>query len=306
MRLLQFRLRAEDHNSVYFGAELGPGGDILPLPAAKTPFSLLYFIRAGPGVWETARVKVRLAELSGSPEVIARDQVILTSPITNISKILGIGLNYKDGAAELKKEIPKRPIVFLKLPSTIMGPEDDLILPKESAQVDWEVELGVVIGKGGRWIPREEALQHVFGFTVAVDYTARDLVEKNGGLWTLAKNFPGFCPLGPAVVTKDELKDFQNLGLTTTVYSGGLLAKMGLGGQSGDVMQASNTSNMIFGVEDLVSYVSQFMELTPGDLILTGTPAGTGAAVSPPVFLRKGDTVKCEIEKIGTVQNKII
>ncbi|XP_023330456.1 fumarylacetoacetate hydrolase domain-containing protein 2 isoform X2 [Eurytemora carolleeae] len=249
-------------------------------------------IEGGQELLDETTVKIRLAELNGTLETVSLSNVQLVAPITKPNKILGIGLNYKDGADEMGKPYPEAPIVFIKLPSTISGPTDPLPLPNESKEVDWEVELVVIIGKKGRYIKKEDALDYVFGYTVGVDYTARDLIQKNSGLWTLAKNFPGFCSLGPAVVTKDEIPLPLALKLSTEV--------------NGKLKQSSNTSNMIFDIRDLISYLSIYYDLLPGDLILSGTPAGVGVTRSPPEFIKRGDIIKCEIQKIGSIVNTAI
>ena len=189
--------------------------------------------------------------------------------------------------------IPKEPVVFSKFSSTICGPNDIIPYPEPTKELDWEVELAIVIGKRGKDIPKDEAMNHIFGFTVAHDISARDWqLRKNGGQWLAGKSMDNFCPLGPAIVTKDEIGDPHNLNLKCVV--------------NGVTKQDSNTSQLIFKTEDIISWCSNLFTLLPGDVILTGTPPGVGVFAKPqPQFLTVGDEVKCSIEKIGTITNEI-
>jgi len=280
MRLVQYTKNA--HKNVYLAIEESSGRDLIPLPG-----TIQDLIERGKTYLDEIKVQMSLSDV----KTINRNMVNIIEPISEPTKILGIGLNYTDGADEMEKEYPTSPIVFLKLPSTIMGSSDPLPLPRQSNEVVWEVELAIIIGKQGRNIKKEDALDHVFGYTVAIDYTARDLIKKNAGLWTLAKNFDGFCALGPAIVISDEINP-KNLRMTTKV--------------NGEVKQDSNTKNMIFDVVELVTYLSTFYKLLPGDIILTGTPAGVGVARQPPEFIGRGDTIECEIQGIGTITNRAV
>jgi 2-keto-4-pentenoate hydratase/2-oxohepta-3-ene-1,7-dioic acid hydratase in catechol pathway len=205
--------------------------------------------------------------------------------------IVCIGLNYADHVRESGMETPKRPLVFAKLPQSVAGPGEAVVIDAEvTEQVDWEVELAVVIGETARNVPAERALEHVFGYTVANDVSARDL-QFADGQWVRAKSLDTFCPLGPAVVTRDEVPDPQALALRTRV--------------NGELMQDSNTSEMIFGVAELIAFCSRSFTLRPGDVLLTGTPWGCGAFMDPPRFLAPGDTMEIEVEGVGTLVNPV-
>lgn len=206
-----------------------------------------------------------------------------------------IGKNYRDHAAEMDSAAPIRPIIFMKPTSSLNHPEGPIRLPKCSPrpEVDFEGELAVVIGKAGRDIPQYKALEHVLGYTVGHDVSARWWQKDGGGgQWVRGKGFDTFCPLGPVLVTADEIPDPQNLNITTTL--------------NGEVMQQGNTRDMIFPVDELIAFISQDTTLLPGTVILTGTPAGVGAGRTPPVFLKPGDTVTIEIEKIGKLTNPVV
>jgi 2-keto-4-pentenoate hydratase/2-oxohepta-3-ene-1,7-dioic acid hydratase in catechol pathway len=207
-------------------------------------------------------------------------------------KIVAIGLNYADHVRETGLEAPKAPLVFAKFPGSVTGPSAPIALPRVAPeQVDWEVELAVVIGRRMRDVAVEHALEHVLGYTVANDVSARD-VQFEDVQWTRGKSFDGFCPLGPVVVTPDELGDPQRLALRTRV--------------NGEIVQDSSTSEMIFGVAELLSYCSRSFSLNPGDVVLTGTPWGCGGFSTPKRFLRAGDVVECEVEGIGILRNDVI
>jgi len=283
MRLVQYKENDKEDGEIMLGIEIKQDGDIIQLEGTMQDL-----INGGSEGINVLKSQMDLEGTASQLQIIQRSKVKLVSPITSPSKIIGIGLNYKDGAAELGKEEPKFPIVFLKLPSTISGTDDVLPLPSVSKQVDWEVELAVVIGKHARNVSENDALDYVFGYTVGIDYTARDLMARNGGLWTLAKNFAGFSCLGPALVTKDEIIPF-NLKLETRI--------------NGVVKQQGSTANMIFGISQLIAYLSKHMDLEPGDVILTGTPAGLGVARSPQEFIKLGDKIECSVAGIGTLRN---
>jgi len=219
--------------------------------------------------------------------------VDLLAPISGMEKVICIGANYADHAREMGGEPPKIPVVFSKFASSIIGPGVDIELPSISDQVDFEAELVVVIGKGGKDIPRDSALEHVFGYCCGNDISARDWQKgKPGGQWLLGKTFDTFAPLGPMVVTADEIPDPHNLQIQLRL--------------NGEVMQDSNTSYLIFPIDQLISHISQFVTLKPGDLIFTGTPPGVGAGRKPPLFLKAGDQLEVEIEGLGILQNQVI
>jgi 2,4-didehydro-3-deoxy-L-rhamnonate hydrolase len=213
------------------------------------------------------------------------------APICRPSKIVCIGLNYRDHARETGAATPKEPIVFLKATSAMVGPNDDLVLPRDSRKTDWEVELAVVIGRRASYVSLERALDYVAGYTLHNDYSEREFQLERGGQWVKGKSADTFAPLGPVLVTRDEVADPQNLGLWLEV--------------NGERVQQGNTSDMIFGVAELVSYVSRFMSLLPGDVISTGTPAGVGMGATPPRFLRTGDVCRLGISGLGESQQRV-
>jgi 2,4-diketo-3-deoxy-L-fuconate hydrolase len=202
------------------------------------------------------------------------------------SKIVCIGLNYKDHAAESKMDLPKEPILFFKASSAIVGPNDDLVIPKGATKTDWEVELAIVIGKKASYVDEAAALDHVAGYVLHNDYSERAFQLERGGQWVKGKSCDTFAPIGPFIATADEIADPQNLGMWLSV--------------NGVTRQKGTTANMIFGVRALVSYCSQFMTLLPGDIITSGTPAGVGLGLKPePVFLKPGDVVELGIDRLG-------
>lgn len=205
------------------------------------------------------------------------------------NKMIAVGRNYAEHAAELGNDVPKVPLLFAKLPNTVIG-DGDVITWQSSMtrQVDWEVELAVIIGKKARDVSEKDALKYVFGYTVANDVSARDLQDSEGQ-WLRAKSMDTFCPMGSIIVTRDEVPDPQNLAIRTTV--------------NGEVMQDSNTSNMIFSVAYLISHISHIVTLQPGDVILTGTPSGVGKGMKPPRFLQDGDSVTVSIDGICELTN---
>ncbi len=217
--------------------------------------------------------------------------VRLGPPVSTIGKIICIGLNYTDHAAEVGLPLPKEPTIFMKgcRPS---GSTDLVRLPRQSEKGDWEVELGIIIGKGGLYISPEDALAHVAGYCVVNDLSERSYQMDRGGQWTKGKSFPGFAPVGPWLVTKDEVENVGELPIWLEV--------------NGHRYQDGNTSNLVFGVREIVSYVSNFYALEPGDLIATGTPAGVGLGQKPPVFLRPGDVVTLGIDGLGAQRQEIV
>jgi 2-keto-4-pentenoate hydratase/2-oxohepta-3-ene-1,7-dioic acid hydratase in catechol pathway len=213
------------------------------------------------------------------------------APVVAPEKIIAVGLNYVDHASEVELELPKAPLLFPKLANTIIGPEEPIRFDDGySTQVDYEAELAVVVGRTMRRIEPETALDHVFGYTLANDVSARD-AQFSDGQWFRGKNFDTFCPIGPAIVTADEIPDPQSLSLQARV--------------NGLLLQDDTTASMIFGVAELLSYASRYMTLVPGDLILTGTPSGIGFARSPQIFLRKGDRVEVSSDTIGVLGNEV-
>jgi 2-keto-4-pentenoate hydratase/2-oxohepta-3-ene-1,7-dioic acid hydratase in catechol pathway len=235
---------------------------------------------------------VDLAAAPAGADATTLDGVRLQSPLTAPSKVLAIGLNYADHARESGLEPPKAPVTFVKTPNSIVGPGDDIRYAKDDTdQVDYEAELAVVIGRRARRVSEADALSYVFGYTACNDVSARD-AQFADGQWIRGKSFDTFCPLGPWVVTADEIPDPQSLRIACRV--------------NGTTLQDSTTGEMIFGVAAIISYLSRFMTLEPGDVIATGTPFGVGFARTPPVFLLNGDVVDVDIEGIGVLTNPIV
>ncbi|RWM03648.1 MAG: fumarylacetoacetate hydrolase family protein [Mesorhizobium sp.] len=205
--------------------------------------------------------------------------------VAGTGKFICIGLNYSDHAAETGATVPPEPIIFMKASSAIVGPDDDVLIPRGSVKTDWEVELGVVIGKTAKYVSEADALDYVAGYCVTHDVSERAFQAERQGQWTKGKSCDTFGPIGPWLVTKDEIADPQNLKMWLTV--------------NGKTMQNGSTRTMVYGVKYLVSYLSQFMSLHPGDIISTGTPPGVGLGMKPPVFLKAGDVVELGIEGMG-------
>ncbi|UOQ87334.1 fumarylacetoacetate hydrolase family protein [Gracilibacillus salinarum] len=220
-----------------------------------------------------------------------RADVILESPVPNPSKIICTGINYADHVKEMGSDIPSYPVLFSKFNNAIIGPEDDIHHPQTTKKLDYEVELVVVIGKKASHVKKEDALTYVAGYTIANDVSARDL-QKRTPQWLQGKSLDHTTPIGPWLVTRSELSDPSNLAITSYVNK--------------EVRQSSNTKHLIFDIEYLISFISSLMTLEPGDIIFTGTPDGVGLAMSPPQFLQAGDTVTLEIEKVGTLTNRVI
>ena len=234
--------------------------------------------------------KINKIEISSLPKL---DQNLRIGPcISKPSKFIGIGLKFKDHAEEQNLPIPKEPIIFSKFTSCITGPNDPIIVPKGSEHTDWEVELGFVIGKKAININVDQALDHVLGFFLVNDVSERNFQKNKGLTWDKGKGFDTFGPIGPYIVTKDELPDFQKLDMSLDV--------------DGKRMQTGNTEQMIFDIKTLVSYMSSCMSLHPGDICCTGTPPGVGENMSPPKFLKGGEEVTLTIEKLGTQKHKVL
>jgi ureidoglycolate lyase len=212
--------------------------------------------------------------------------------VTQIPKIVCVGLNYTDHAKETGAAIPKEPILFMKATSSLNGPNDEIMLPKGSQKSDWEVELGIVIGTAARYVTVHDALKHVAGYCVVNDVSEREFQLERGGQWTKGKSADTFCPIGPWLVTADEVPDAGKLDLFCEV--------------NGKKMQNGTTANLIFSVAHIVSYISHFRTLLPGDVIPTGTPAGVGLGMKPPVFLKPGDTMRLGISGLGEQQQKVV
>ncbi len=280
MRLVNFR------NGVQAGFGVERDGHIFPLGSAGFSSDVEFFA-GGDAALAAARA---LPESSGA-EKLPRDQVQLLAPVTRPGKILCIGLNYRDHAVESGMEIPKVPTVFLKLPNAVTGPEADIALPANVQQPDYEAELAAVIGKGGRHIRAEDWEQHVLGYTILNDVSARD-VQLATSQWTLGKSFNTFCPMGPAIITTDELRDPHALDIQLAIH--------------GETLQHSNTRELIFKLPDLIAYLSAIVPLEAGDVISTGTPAGVGLGRKPQRWLRPGEEIVITIEGIGQLRNRTV
>ncbi|WP_296603464.1 fumarylacetoacetate hydrolase family protein [Nocardioides sp.] len=228
----------------------------------------------------------------GPEDVVALETVAVLAPLAKPSKIICVGLNYRDHATETGQDFPPTPLIFAKFPSSIIGPDEEISWPSEiTSSVDWEGELAVVIGRAARDITPAEAPDHVFGYTVANDVSARD-VQFSDGQWVRGKSLDSFCPLGPWIVTADEFDPEAGAAIRTRV--------------NGEVMQESRTDQLIFPVSEIVSWFSTQFTLNPGDVILTGTPGGVGAFREPPIRLGAGDVVEVTIEGIGTLVNPVV
>jgi 2-keto-4-pentenoate hydratase/2-oxohepta-3-ene-1,7-dioic acid hydratase in catechol pathway len=265
-------------------------GEYVDVNAAdpEAPSSVRALLEFGPG-WEQRAWK----SLDQGFERHDPATATLLSPVPDPRKIICLGLNYRDHAAESGMEIPPEPILFSKYNSSLIGHGGEIVLPAESNQVDYEAELVVVVGRGGRRIPKERAMDHVAGYTIGHDVSARDWqLHKPGKQWMAGKTFDTFAPVGPALVATDEVPDPHALGI-----------RLRLNGQT---MQDSNTSQLIFRIDEVIAYLSKIFTLEPGDLIFTGTPPGVGMARKPPVWLKPGDVVEVEIDGLGTLRNTVV
>ena len=239
----------------------------------------------------------KLAKLKADKLPLVKGKKRFGPPVSRVGKFIAIGLNYADHAAESGMPIPKEPIVFMKATTCIQGPDDDVMLPKGSKKTDWEVELGVVIGTRARYVSQKDALNHVAGYCTVNDVSEREYQLERGGTWDKGKGCDTFGPIGPWLVTRDEVPNPQNLAMWLDL--------------NGQRMQNGSTKTMIFGVAKLVSYVSQFMTLEPGDVITTGTPPGVGMGIKKdgqpaPVYLKRGDVMTLGIEGLGEQTQKVV
>ena len=248
-------------------------------------------------VWSRATLeagameKVASADLSSLPRV-AKGSTRIGSSINRPSKVICVGLNYLAHIAETNSETPKEPVIFMKAPDTVVGPNDDIVIPPNSTSTDYEVELAIVIGKRALYLKSpEDAAKHILGYTISQDVSERHWQIERAGQWVKGKSFPTFNPLGPEIVTPDAI-DPNNLRLWCSI--------------NGVMKQDSNTDDLLFGLHHIVWYISQFMELFPGDIINSGTPFGVGLGFKPPVYLAIGDIVKTGIEGIGEITNNCV
>lgn len=289
MRFVQFT--SKNGGPQHLGVQLVQGGDVIAVSAvdSRIPNSLKKFLEGGDDMLKKAKRIV-----AEGRSVIPEAEVNFLAPVTRMDKLACIGLNYSGHCKEQGVSPPESPVVFSKFPSNIIGPRDNIMLPSISDKVDWEAELAIVIGKKCKGLNKDEGESCIFGYTVAQDITARDWQKskRNGGQFLIGKAMDTFCPLGPAVVTKEAVSDINNLPVKTWV--------------NGNIKQDGNTSELIFKPHEIVAYISQFMTLLPGDVILTGTPAGVGFTRKPPEFLQRGDVLETEIEGLGRMRNKVL
>jgi acylpyruvate hydrolase len=257
---------------------------------AALPTDALSLIQGGSGLLDQARRVVRSATPK-SRGVLPLGEVKLLAPIPRPPKIVCIGVNYADHAAEAGRTLPARPSIFLKAPSTVIGPGEPIVRPTTTERLDYEVELAVVIGRTAKAVSRDEALEYVAGYTILNDVSARDLQRAADGGIILGKNFDTSAPMGPAITLVDELPDPSNLGIRTWI--------------NGELRQNGNTHNLIFDVPAIISFLSQQLTLEPGDLVATGTPAGVGLGMSPQIWLQPGDRIRMEIDGIGVLENHV-
>ncbi|MCC6177686.1 MAG: fumarylacetoacetate hydrolase family protein [Chloroflexi bacterium] len=294
MRLVTF----DDGAGQRIGAVLGE--QILDLSAAAdVPSDTIDFLAAGEPAWARARAAVERAEVEAGG-LLERRRVRLLAPIPRPRKnVFALGLNYSEHVAEgarargVEVKLPRYPVFFTKTVTAVIGPEDAIPFDGRLSDAwDWEAELAVVIGKGGKDIPRARALEHVFGYTCLNDVSVRDVQRQHGGQFLKGKSIDGSCPLGPWIVTRDEVPDVQNLRILTRV--------------NGETKQDSNTRHMIFDVATTIESLSAGMTLEPGDIIATGTPDGVGFARTPPEALKPGDVVEVEVEGVGVLRNAVV
>ena len=234
--------------------------------------------------------KIKKINLNKLPEI--NENIRIGPCVANPEKFIGIGLNYSDHAEETGMKPPSEPIIFIKANSCISGPNDNVIIPKNSKKTDWEIELGIVIGKKAQYISEDKSFEYIFGYCIVNDISEREFQIEHFGQWVKGKSCDTFGPIGPYLVTKDEVQDPQNLKMWLDV--------------NGNRMQDGSTSTMVYGVNFLVSYLSQFMSLQPGDIISTGTPAGVGMGQKPPLYLKPGDIMELGIEGLGVQFQKTI
>lgn len=269
MKIVAFK-----HESGWIGGGILFGDTIHRLPVTGSDNVLAY---------------IETGAKSSPGEELPMDKVTLLAPLQRPPRIFGIGLNYREHAAESKMAVQSVPTVFLKLSSSITGPDSDVLLWSNATQPDYEAELAVVIGKPGYRISKENWREHVFGYTIVNDVSARG-VQLATSQWTLGKSFPTFTPMGPWIVTADEIRDPHKLDIRLTLND--------------EVMQSANTQDLIFGIPDLIAYISSIVPLEPGDVISTGTPSGVGLGRNPQRWLLPGETMTIEIESIGTLRNR--
>ncbi len=290
-----------DLNRAYrFWLEHTGNQEELAVADARVPTEMIVLLNAGRAALDAAAQAVKyiteqLPEETGNLHhqgvVYHPNRITFLPPVLRPGKVICLGLNYRAHAAEAGMTVPQYPVLFHKVATSLTGHQQPIWLPRDSEQIDFEAELAVVIGRRGKYIAEEAALNHVAGYTNANDVSARDLQFRTPQ-WTTGKMLDSFCPLGPAIVTADEIPDPNTLNIQLRL--------------NGEVMQRANTRDMIFNVAQIVSYISRLSTLEPGDLILTGTPSGIGNTRNPQVFMRAGDHVEVEVEKLGTLSNPVM
>jgi 2,4-diketo-3-deoxy-L-fuconate hydrolase len=245
----------------------------------------------GPAQLGEAALK-KIAKIRTDKLPLVRGKPRMGCPVSGVGKFIAIGLNFADHAAESGVPVPKEPVVFMKATTCLQGPDDDVMLPRGSVKTDWEVELGVVIGTRARYVSQKDALSHVAGYCVVNDVSEREYQLERGPQWDKGKGCDTFGPVGPWLVTADEIANPQKLGMWLDL--------------NGKRVQTGNTKTMVFGVAKLVSYLSEFMTLMPGDIITTGTPPGVGLGMKPPMYLKKGDVMELGIDGLGAQKQKVV
>jgi len=295
MRLVTFdagngpRLGALFENQIVDLAQAAETSGVGNLPA-----DMLSLIQAGEDTWNVARQAITWAgknpEALPEGTVFEADTVRLKAPLPNPPRLFGVGRNYKEHAEAFGFEVPDEPLLFAKLASAIIGPGEAVVIPHQSETVDYELELAVVLGRGGRHIPEAGAMQHVFGYTIMNDVSNREY-QRKWSQWLVGKSFDTFAPMGPAIVTADEVPDPHDLPLTLSI--------------DGEVLQDSNTSDMVFGIPTLIAFASSFFTLEAGDIFMTGSPPGNGATRTPPRWLRPGETMEMRIGDLGMLVSPV-
>ncbi len=282
MKLIRFGARGDERPGVILG-----DGTMIDTGGAFRDYDETFFAEEG-----LARLRDWVRQHHASARRVPAGER-LGPPIARPSKIVCIGLNFRDHAAESGMDLPREPVIFFKATTSLVGPNDDLVIPRNATKVDWEVELAVVIGRRGTYVPLDRAMDHVAGYVLHNDYSERSFQLERGGQWVKGKSADTFAPLGPFLATPDEIPDPGRLGMWLNV--------------NGESRQRGTTADMIFGIAALVSYVSEFMTLLPGDVISTGTPAGVGLGMKPgPVYLKAGDVVELGIDGLGQSRQRIV